>query len=78
MTVVAPLYTTCWGMLKQPDNQEPATFSGVHLQQVKRLRDLRESEFHLFARRELDGQCGRLRGPWPLLLDLERSAAWEK
>jgi hypothetical protein len=20
MTVVAPIYTTCWGMLKQPDN----------------------------------------------------------
>jgi hypothetical protein len=25
MTVVAPLYTTCWGMLKQPDNQELAS-----------------------------------------------------
>jgi C4-dicarboxylate-specific signal transduction histidine kinase len=22
MTVVAPLYTTCWGLLKQPDNQK--------------------------------------------------------
>ena len=28
MAVVAPLYTTCWGMLKQPDNQKPPS-SGV-------------------------------------------------
>ena len=25
MTVVAPLYTTCWGMLKQPDNQKSSS-----------------------------------------------------
>jgi len=25
-TVAAPLYTTCWGLLKQPDNQKLATF----------------------------------------------------
>ena len=25
MTVVAPLYTTCWGLLKQPDNQKTAS-----------------------------------------------------
>jgi hypothetical protein len=31
MTVVAPLYTTCWGMLKQPDNQKPSNVNEMYL-----------------------------------------------
>jgi hypothetical protein len=43
MAVGPPLYTTHWGLLKQPDNQKPPSLAGRHAGR-RRLHPNRESQ----------------------------------